>query len=141
MAMPDPVARALTRQRLLAGESEPWLALYAVARLAASALAAALVVWDGFDLGDLPLLLYGPVSTALLLAVPRLRAQPAVWLIDTVLVLGLVLASEDWRSAYYPLWLTTLALPAVQLRPRPAALLAIAAPAAYLGAAFLGGPR
>jgi signal transduction histidine kinase len=140
MRMAEPDVRPPARQRLLAGESEPWLVLYVVARLAASALAAALVVWDGFALSDLPLLLYGPLSTALLLAAPSLRARPAAWLLDTAAALALVLSSGDWRSAYYPLWLTTLALPAVQIPPRRAVMLAVAAPLAFLALAFLGGP-
>ena len=140
MRMLDADAPTLVRHRLLAGESEPWLALYVVARLGASAMAAALVVWDGFALVDLPLLLYGPLSTALLLAVASLRALPAAWLLDSLIVLALVLASDDWRSAYYPLWLTTLALPAVQLPARRALLLAVTAPIAFLALAFLGGP-
>lgn len=129
-----------TRHRLLAGERQPWLVLLLVARIGASILAAALVAWDGFEPSDLPLLLYGPLSTASLLLVPRLRSLPAAWLLDSVLALTIVLASDDWRSPYYPLWLTTLALPAVQLSLRKAALLAVAAPAVFLAVAFVGGP-
>ncbi|HST42095.1 MAG TPA: ATP-binding protein [Conexibacter sp.] len=130
----------LNRHHLLSGQARPWLTLYVVARLGASALAAALVVWDGFELADLPLLMYGPLSTALLLALPRLRTMPAVWLADASAVLALVLLSDDWRSPYYPLWLTTLALPAVRLPPRQAVALALLAPLVFFVVAFVGGP-
>lgn len=128
------------RDDLLTGDSRPWLLLFVTARLAASALALALTLWDGFAIGDLPLLLYGPLSTALLVVFPRLRTLPAAWLLDSALALAIVLESGDWRSPYYPLWLTTLALPAVRLPLRRAALVAVLAPLVFLAVAFLGGP-
>lgn len=128
------------RQLLLAGDGRPWLLLFAAARLGACAFAVALVLWDGFTFGELGPLLYGPASTAALLLSPRLRSLPVAWLADSVVVLGLLLGSGDWRSPFYPLWLTTLALPAVLLPLRRAAVLAGVAPLAFFAVAFLGGP-
>jgi signal transduction histidine kinase len=135
-----PAALNATRHRLLAGEAHPWLVLLVLARLSASALAAGLVIGDGAAAGEVPALLYGPLSTLALILVPRLRALPLVWALDCAIGLALILGSGDWRSPYYPLWLTTLALPAVQLPLRRAGALALAAPAVFLAVAFLGGP-
>jgi signal transduction histidine kinase len=117
-----------------------WLVPYAAARVVATIFAAALVVWGGADAGELLMLLYGVVSTAVLVASPRLRRLPLVWATDFVATLAFVLASGDWRSAFYLMWLSSLVLPAVSLRLREAAALAVAAPLAYLLVAVVGGP-
>jgi signal transduction histidine kinase len=56
-----------------------------------------------------------------------------------VLVLALVLASGDWRSAFYLLALTTLVLPATALEPRRALLWGAAFTTGYLAVAVLTG--
>jgi signal transduction histidine kinase len=117
-----------------------WLLPYAAARLAASAFAAALIVAGGLNPNELLLVLYGPVSTGLLLAFPSLARQRQVWLADFAITLGCVLASGDWRSPFYLLWLSTLALPAVALPLRDAVWLAVAAPLAFVAVAVVGGP-
>jgi signal transduction histidine kinase len=117
-----------------------WLVPYAAARVVATVFAAALVVWGGADAGELLMVLYGVVSTAILVASARLRRVPLVWAIDFVATLAFVLASGDWRSPFYLMWLSSLVLPAVSLRLREAAALAIAAPAAFLLVAIVGGP-
>jgi signal transduction histidine kinase len=117
-----------------------WLLPYAAARLAASAFAAALIVAGDLNPNELLLVLYGPLSTALLLAVPRVARMWQAWVADFAITLACVLASSDWRSPFYLLWLSTLALPAVSLRLRDAAWLALAAPIAFVGAAIAGGP-
>jgi signal transduction histidine kinase len=119
---------------------ERWLVLFAAARLAATAFAAALLLWSGPDSDDLLLLLYGPLSTAVLIAVPRLRELPVVWVADSVAALGLIAAAGDWRSPFYLLWLATLALPAASLPLRRALVLALVAPLAFLAVAIVGGP-
>jgi signal transduction histidine kinase len=125
--------------RLGAGNEARWLTLYIGARLAATAFAAALIVWGGMSAAELLLLLYGPLSTAVLTA-PRVRRMPTAWAIDFAATLACVLASGDWRSPFYLLWLVSLCLPAVALAPRRAAWLAIGAPGAFLVIAFVGGP-
>ena len=118
----------------------PWLTLYVAARLVACALAFLLLAWTGIEPEDLVLLLYGPLSTAALAASPKLRRSPIAWTVDIAATLALVLESADWRSPYYMLWLTALALPAAYLPLRRAAWLALAAPVAFLLVAIWGGP-
>jgi signal transduction histidine kinase len=128
-------------QAHLDGRAEArWLALYVAARLVASAFAAALIVWGGIGRTELLLLLYGPLSTAAIVTVPPLRSMRLAWAADFAITLGLVLASGDWRSAFYLLWLAALALPATLLSLRRALLLAVAAPLAFLVVAVVGGP-
>jgi signal transduction histidine kinase len=117
-----------------------WLGLYVAARLVASAIALVLVAWAGIDGLDVALLLYGPLSTAVLATLPAVRRSPLVWAFDVVATLALVLASDDWRSPYYLLWLAALALPAAYLPLRHALWLAVGAPLAFLVVAIVGGP-
>lgn len=117
-----------------------WIALYVVARLAAWAIAFALVAWSGIAGHDAALLVYGPLSTAILAASPRLRHSRVTWVIDFAVTLALVIESGDWRSPYYMLWLAALALPAAYLPLRQAVWLAFGAPLAFLLVAIWGGP-
>jgi signal transduction histidine kinase len=121
-------------------EAWRWLALYAAARLVATGFAAALVVWGGITGLELLLLLYGPLSTALLVASPRVRATPLAWTVDFAVTLACILASGDWRSPFYLLWLAALALPATRLSLRRALVFGAAATFAFLLAAIAGGP-
>src|SRR5919106_4809762 len=121
------------------GESR-WLTLYVAARLAATAFAAGLVIWAGLDAGELLLLLYGPVSTLEVLVSPALRRRPVAWAIDSAVALGCILAYGDWRSPFYLLWLTTLALPATAVAPRRGVWLGLAASPAFFVVAVIGGP-
>ena len=120
-------------------ESE-WLILYVAARLAATIVAAALLAWGGVGGLDVLLLLYGPISTAVLVAWPALRRLPAVWILDAAITLGLVVLSGDWRSPFYLMWLASLALPAIYLPLRRAILLAIGSSVLFLAVAVTGGP-
>lgn len=121
------------------GESR-WLTLYVAARVAATAFAAGLVVWAGLDAGELVLLLYGPLSTVVAAASPAVRRRPLAWAIDSAIALGCVLAYGDWRSPFYLLWLTTLALPATVVPPRPGVWLGLGASLAFFLVAVIGGP-
>ena len=126
--------------RLGRSAASGWLTLYVAARLAATAFAAGLVVWGGMSGGELLLLLYGPVSTAAILAWPALLRRPAAWTVDSAIALGCVLAMDDWRSPFYLLWLTTLVPPAAASTPRRGLWLGVAAALAFLAVAFIGGP-
>jgi signal transduction histidine kinase len=132
--------RGIAVHRLRASYGERWLILFVAARLAATAFAAALLAWSRPGSPELLLLLYGPASTALFVAMPRLRRSPVAWALDCLAASALVLALGDWRSPFYLLWLSTLALPAVTLPLRRALVLAVAAPVAYFVVALVGGP-
>jgi signal transduction histidine kinase len=121
------------------GESR-WLTLYVAARLAATAFAAGLVIWGGMDADEFVLLLYGPLSTAVAAASPAVRRRPAAWAVDSAIALACVLAYGDWRSPFYLLWLTTLALPAIAVPPRRGLWLGLAASVAFFLVALIGGP-
>ncbi len=121
-------------------DDDAWLLLYIGARLVASLIAAALVAWSGIGGIDVPLLLYGPLSTIALALLPSVRRSPLAWLADSAVTLGFVLVSEDWRSPFYLMWLSSLALPATALPLRRAVWLAIGSSMAYLLVAILGGP-
>src|SRR4051794_12259826 len=123
-----------------ADDDGAWLLLFAGARLAAVVVAFALVAWAGFDTLDLVLLAYGPLSTLVLVAVPAVRRAPAAWIADFVATLAFVLASGDWRSPFYLLWLASLALPATSLPLRHAVWLGAGAALSYLLVAVGGGP-
>jgi two-component system sensor histidine kinase UhpB len=129
-----------TRQRLAAGDAGPWLILLVAVRVAATCIAILLLLLDPPHLVLAGLAAYGVVSAVLILVSPALRRSRLAWLVDTTVLLALVLASGDWRSPFYLLWLTSLALPAVQLPLRHAPALAFGATAAFLIVAFVGGP-
>jgi signal transduction histidine kinase len=118
----------------------PWPGFFLTSRLVATAFAAALVVWGGMSGFEALMLLYGPLSTAALAATPTLRRHPATWTVDFAVTLAFILASGDWRSPFYLLWLSSLALPATLLPLRQAAWLAAGASLAFLAVAFIGGP-
>lgn len=122
-----------------------WAALVLASRIIAVVMALGLLLIDGFSDRDAVLgiagLAWAAVSTAALLQARALRGRLAFWLADAGVVLALVLASGDWRSPFYLLWLTTLAAPAVHLRLRTATAAGAAAALAFLGVAFLGGPE
>ncbi len=118
----------------------PWFAFFLAARLVATAFAAALVVWGGISRTEALMLLYGPLSTAVIALSRRVKGIPAVWAFDFAVTLAFVLASGDWRSPFYLLWLSSLALPATSLPLRWAPWLALGASLAFLVVAFIGGP-
>jgi signal transduction histidine kinase len=128
------------RQPSVRSAAASWLPLYVAARLAATAFAAGLVIWGGMGAGELLLLLYGPLSTALAVGVPSLRRRPVAWAVDAAIVLACILAYGDWRSPFYLLWLTTLALPATAVTPRRGLWLGLAASFAFFVVAVIGGP-
>ena len=127
--------------KLAADDERTWLWLFVGGRIAATLVGAGLVAWAGFRELDSLLLLYGPLTAAVLVAVPALRRMPITWIVDFVATLGFVLLSEDWRSPFYLLWLD---------EPRAAGDVAAAAGApsgwasarrsTYLAVAVIGGP-
>jgi len=121
-----------------------WLMLFAAARTAATAMAVVLLLFGELRGNDAKLLLaalvFGVGSLVVLLRWPALRRTPGVWAVENTTLLVCIALSGDWRSPFYLLWLTTLAVPAVHLTLWRAALLAVAGTAAYVAIALLGGP-
>lgn len=121
-----------------------WLALFVVARSAATAIAAALLLFGGLRGDDEILLIaavvFGIGSIGALTHWPALRRLPAVWALEFAAALTLVYLSGDWRSPFYFLWLTTLALPAVHLPLLGGCVFGAASTAAFVLVAFVGGP-
>lgn len=132
------VVRALWRLQVPAGRR--WLLPFTVARLGATAVAGVLVASTDVHPHDIAMLAYGVLSTIALARSAVLRRSPAVWALDFALGLSFVLASDDWRSPYYLLWLTSLALPATTIPLKHGIALAMFAPLAFLAVAVAGGP-
>ena len=124
--------------------SPQWLALLAIIRISTVGIAVALLVVHRVTDRDDDLILVAVVYTVLaVLAVrrwPRLLMSPAVWAVDAAVILGLVIASEDWRSPFYLLALTTLAIPAAAVRPVRALAVGVAFSAVYAVVVALIGP-
>ncbi|HYF28294.1 MAG TPA: histidine kinase, partial [Baekduia sp.] len=121
-----------------------WLALFLLARGLATIAAGTLLIahpvtgHDGWLMAGAAVM--GPgVMIMMVAASDLLRRAPAAWLVDSVLVLALVVASEDWRSPFYVLALTTLIFPAVTLGLRRSTIWGVAFSGAYLGVAVLTG--
>ncbi len=123
-----------------ADDDGAWLLLLVGGRLAATAIAAALIAWGGWPRPDALLLLYGPISTLVLAAMPSVRRSPWAWAADSLLTLTFVVLSDDWRSPFYLLWLASLPLPATSLPPRRAVWLGVGASVVYFLVALVGGP-
>ena len=117
-----------------------WLGLLLTSRLGATAVAAGLLGFSGAGALDFVAIAYGVASTALLASHRRLRRSPAVWAADSLLLLGAILQSGDWRSPFFLLWLTSLALPATALPRRAAPWLAAGSALGFLTVAIAGGP-
>lgn len=120
-----------------------WLQLFVVARLLATAAAVTLLTVHRVTDHDLVLIWlgagYGLASVLAATAWPQMHRFPAVWALDVLVTLGLVLAAEEWSSPFYLMAVTSLVLPATALRLRLAALLGIGFTLAYLGIAFMVG--
>jgi signal transduction histidine kinase len=107
------------RQSISRARANRWLTLFVVTRVAATAVGTTLLIarqvtdHDGLliALG----IAYGGASVVAALRWDGVRRRPAVWATDTVIVLSLILASDQWRSPFYLLALTSLVLPAVAL--------------------------
>ncbi len=127
--------------KLAADDERTWLWLFVGGRIAATVVGAGLVAWAGFRELDSLLLLYGPLTAARARRRPgAAAASPITWTVDFIATLVFVLLSEDWRSPFYLLWLTSLALPATSLPIRHAVWLGLGAAVTYLAVAVIGGP-
>jgi len=66
----------------------------------------------------------------------RVQDSPAMWVLDTAVVLGLIYLSTDWRSPFYIYAVTALIMPATGLAFRAAVMWSIGFVVAYLGVAI-----
>lgn len=121
-----------------------WLTLLVIIRLAAMVTAVLLLGVHRVTDHDGMLAMVGAGYVVIgALAVgrwPGIVLRPVAWAIDIAVVLALVGASEDWRSPYYLLALTTLAMPAAALAPPSALMLGGGFSAAYAVLAHIIGP-
>jgi signal transduction histidine kinase len=123
-------------------KSNRWFQLFAVTRIAATALAAGLVAAQAnHDRWLIPLAAgYAGVSLLAAIRWPTLQRLPAAWAADTLIPLAFVLLdSEQWRSPFYLLALTSLILPATALSYRRAVAWGLGFTAAYFAVALIAG--
>ena len=120
-----------------------WLALFLVSRGAATAIAVTLLLLHnvtGTDRLLAPVVAgYGALSLLAALLLPGIRTSRIVWGLDIAATLGLVLATGDWRTPCYLIFVTALIAPATSLRLGPAILLGVGASLLYAGAAAVTG--
>ena len=118
--MPEPVGMA-PAGAALRDLSPRWLSLLLIIRLSAVGAALALLAAHRVTDYDQTLALVVVGYTVLVVPIvwrwPGLLMRPSLWFLDAGLVLGLVIASGDWRSPFYLLALTSLATPAAAMRP------------------------
>ena len=101
-----------------------WLDLMAMTRVLGAIVAVLLLMAHDVSDYDGWLIIATVGWTAFSLAAygafERLQRAPVAWAIDTAVALTLVYLSTDWRSPFYVFALTTLILPATELRFRRA---------------------
>jgi signal transduction histidine kinase len=122
--------RRRDRGTLSALRGQRWFSLLWMTRLLGALLAIGLLLVHRVTHAD-PLLaaitiLWTPVSLLVLRRTQDAPYAPAVWVLDALAALGLVLAGGDWRSPFYVFALTTLVLPATSLPWRAAVVWGLA---------------
>ena len=121
-----------------------WLGLLLLFRAVATGVAVALLavqqVTPHDDLLVAIVVVYAAVTGALLVRYPSLAAAPLLWAVDILTAGSLLADSGDWRSPFYLLCLTALALPAATLGRRSVAILGVCATAAFALIAHMIGP-
>jgi signal transduction histidine kinase len=131
------------RQSISRARANRWLTLFVVTRIGATALATVLLSarevtgHDGLLVGLG--IAYGGASVLAAVQWDKVRRQPAIWALDAMIVLALILASEQWRSPFYLLALTCIVLPAVVLPFNGALVWGGAFTAAYFAIALAAG--
>jgi signal transduction histidine kinase len=121
-----------------------WLVLLLMLRAAAAATAVTLLAVHRVTGYDRELIvfvvLYAIGTSAAAVASPGILARPVAWVADILVFYVLICMSGDWRSPFYLLALTSLALPASALGPRRAVLLGGGYSLAFAVAAHYVGP-
>lgn len=118
-----------------------WVHLLVASRLFGAAIAIALLSAHRVTDHDQALIVaavgWTTFSCLAVLRWPELHRRASAWVVDTIVVLGLILASGDWRSPFYIYGLTTLILPVTELRARPAVVWGMTWVVAYFIVAVL----
>lgn len=131
------------RLRRMRPTGERWIVLWAMTRVAAIAMAVALLVAHRVTAFDAALgwflVVYGGLSIVAAMRAPKLVRRPEAWLLDCCVGLGLIWISGDWRSPFYLLALTALAPPAALLPFRQAVVSGAGFTLAFLGVAMRTG--
>jgi signal transduction histidine kinase len=133
------------RLRLPGGHENRWVVLFLTVRAIALVTAVMLLsVHQVTPDRDETLVIVGTLYTLLsglvLYRWTEIGTRPVTWGIDIAVMLGLVIATDDWRSPYYLLALTALALPATQAPFNRALLWGAVFWTAYLVTSFITGP-
>jgi signal transduction histidine kinase len=125
------------------GRANRWLALFVGARIAATAVATALLLAHEVTNHDATLIALGAAYGGLsALAAARwlgFQRVTAVWVLDAAIALALVLGSEQWRSPFYLVALTSLVVPATTLPFRRALVFGGGFAASYFAVALATG--
>jgi signal transduction histidine kinase len=126
---------------LRAWRAPRWFALLTMTRVLGAGLAIALLLAHRVTHAD-PLLAaltagWTPVSLSLLRRSEGSSWAPAVWALDGLAALALVLGGGDWRSPFYVFALTTLVMPATSLPWRAAVVWGVLYSGCYAAVAFL----
>ncbi|HEX8105015.1 MAG TPA: sensor histidine kinase [Solirubrobacteraceae bacterium] len=120
-----------------------WIVLWVMTRVAAIAMAVALLIAHRVTAFDAALgwfvVTYGGLSILAVMRAPRLVRRPGAWLLDCVVGLVLIWISGDWRSPFYLFALTALAPPVAMLPYRQAVASGAAFTLAFIGVALLTG--
>ncbi len=102
----------------------PWLALFVVTRLIATAAGVALLIAHDVTENNVALaavaVVYGGGTIVAAVVFRALQHRPAAWAIDAAALMALILATDTFRSPFYLLGLTALILPATGLPVRRA---------------------
>ena len=143
MASIRPSRLRASRRLPTAYPEQRWIALFASTRAIATLTATALLIGHRVTSYDWLLaavsITYSLGSLLAIVRSRRLQRHPAVWIADSAAVLGLVIASAQWRSPFYLLALTTLVLPATTLPFRRALAYGGMFTLGYLGVAIATG--
>ena len=120
-----------------------WFGLFLITRAAGAAVVPPLLILQ--DLTSTEYLLgalalgYAGASALLLARVRVLQTSLAVWVVDCLAVLGLVVAYGEWRTPFYVLAISALVLPTTSLPPRRAVAFGAGFTLAYPAAAVIVG--
>ncbi len=112
-----------------------WTEMFVLTRAAATALAVLLLLAHDLAHHDRGLaavtLAYGVLTIVLAVRSRAVRESPLAWAADGAATLGLVLATGDWRTPCYLLFVTSLVLPATLSSRRTAFIAGVLATCGY----------